>query len=150
MARRKGATSQRIKTQPVVYTDEQMVDALNTTKGLVYLAAEKLGCAPSTIYRRAQESETVGEKIRRERGRMVDLAEAKLWQQINDGNTTAILFFLKTQAKDRGYIERSEVVNIPADIQDILKENGVSYSEAVTQWHEMIRKAALEAKKPHD
>ena len=38
----------------------------------------------------------------------VDLAESKLIEAIKDGNLTAIIFFLKTQGKSRGYSERSE------------------------------------------
>jgi len=38
----------------------------------------------------------------------LDLAESKLMEAINAGNLTAIIFFLKTQGKKRGYVERSE------------------------------------------
>lgn len=38
----------------------------------------------------------------------LDLAESALKKQIVNGNTTAIIFYLKTQAKDRGYVERME------------------------------------------
>ena len=37
----------------------------------------------------------------------VDLAESKLIEAIKNGNLTAIIFFLKTQGKSRGYVERS-------------------------------------------
>lgn len=130
MAQRKNATpTKKPKFQPQKYSDEQMIDALHKTKGLVYLAAENIGCDPSTIFRRANVSEGVANAIKRARGRMVDLAEAKLWQLINDGNPTAILFFLKTQAKDRGYIERTEVVNIPAEVAKALSEANVKESD---------------------
>ena len=38
----------------------------------------------------------------------LDLAESKLMKAIDDGNITAIIFFLKTRGKSRGYSERSE------------------------------------------
>ncbi len=38
----------------------------------------------------------------------IDLAESKLIEAIKAGNLTAIIFFLKTQGKSRGYSERSE------------------------------------------
>ena len=39
---------------------------------------------------------------------MIDVTEGRLYQEINAGNITAIIFFLKTQAKHRGYVERQE------------------------------------------
>ena len=39
---------------------------------------------------------------------LIDDAESQLQKLIGDGNVVAILFYLKTRAKSRGYIERSE------------------------------------------
>ena len=39
----------------------------------------------------------------------LDYAESKLVENIGKGDTTAIIFTLKTKGKSRGYIERSEV-----------------------------------------
>jgi len=39
---------------------------------------------------------------------LIDDAESQLQKLIKDGNVVAILFYLKTRAKARGYIERSE------------------------------------------
>jgi len=91
------------------YTDEAMVKALTQTKGLVYLAADIVGCHYDTIYDRAKESEAVASAMRRARGKVVDVAESVLYQQLREGEAWAVCFFLKTQAKDRGYIERTEV-----------------------------------------
>ena len=38
-----------------------------------------------------------------------DFAESELMKLIKDGNVAATIFFLKTQGKARGYIERQEV-----------------------------------------
>jgi hypothetical protein len=41
------------------WTADQMIAALKETKGMVYLAAELLGCAPKTVYSYAQRFPTV-------------------------------------------------------------------------------------------
>lgn len=39
---------------------------------------------------------------------LLDFAESKLMEKVQDGDLTAIIFTLKTKGKDRGYVERSE------------------------------------------
>lgn len=94
--------------RPIVYSDEQIIEALKKTRGMVYLAAETLGCEADTIYRRAAKVKAVKEVITHQRGIVTDAAESKLFQAIMAGDSWAICFYLKTQGKDRGYIERQE------------------------------------------
>lgn len=48
-----------------------------------------------------------------------DLAEMKLIENIKKNDTTAIIFRLKTRAKDRGYIEQQNVNHSGAIDQDV-------------------------------
>ena len=91
------------------YTDEQILHAVGKTGGLVYLAAQALGCDPATIHHRAQKNPKIREAIETQRGRILDFAESKLLEAVNKGEAWAVCFLLKTQGKVRGYIERAEV-----------------------------------------
>ena len=39
---------------------------------------------------------------------MLDFAESKLIEHINNNDITSLIFFLKTKGKKRGYVERTE------------------------------------------
>jgi hypothetical protein len=39
----------------------------------------------------------------------LDFAESQLHKRIQNGDTTATIFFLKTKGKKRGYVERTEL-----------------------------------------
>ena len=90
------------------FTQVQVIDALKQTNGLQYLAARMLGCHEKTIERMAKRHPAIAEIIKQRRGERVDIAEGMLWKAVEKGEPWAIVFFLKTQAKGRGYSERVE------------------------------------------
>ena len=94
--------------QPL-FTDDQVAEALRSTGGIRSNAASLLKCSPSTIKRYIDRSEPLATIERGIVEQIVDLAESKLVDAINNGNLTAIMFYLKTKGKHRGYSERHEV-----------------------------------------
>ena len=91
------------------YKAKEVADALTRAKGFVSLAAKALGCDPTTIYRHIEKHESVRRAIHDAREAMKDFTELKLQSRINDGSDTAIIFYLKTQGQDRGYIEKQQM-----------------------------------------
>ncbi len=91
------------------YSEESIVSALREMKGMVYLAAERVGCCADTIYERAKTSPAITEAMRHERGRFVDSAEMKLINAVDACEPWAIQMALKCLGKNRGYVERQEV-----------------------------------------
>lgn len=93
------------------FTPKQVADTLNETRGMVFLAAKKLGCSDDTIYNYAKRHKAVSDALRQQRGQFVDMAELKLWNAVNEGEAWAVQFALRTLGKERGYVERSEVTH---------------------------------------
>lgn len=91
------------------FTAQQIIDAIRETKGMVYLAAERLGCDAKTIYNYRDRYASVRAEMEQQDGKVDDVAEMKLYQAIMAGESWAVQFRLRTKAKHRGYIERHEV-----------------------------------------
>lgn len=93
----------------VQYTATQIIAALQEGKGYVSKAASILGCTPMTVYNYRDRFLTVAEAWQSIRESRHDFVENALHKQIDEGNVTAIIFYLKTQAQQRGYIEKIQV-----------------------------------------
>lgn len=91
------------------FTAAEVIEAIKGSKGFVSTIANRLGCQRTYIYKLLEKYPTAKEALENEREGNKDFVEGKLMQQIDAGNITAIIFYLKTQGKDRGYIERQEV-----------------------------------------
>ena len=76
--------------------------------GNLSTAAKSLQVERATLYNWI-EQEGLNEAVQEGRNRRLDFAESMLDKGMKDGNMTAIIFYLKTQGKSRGYIERQEV-----------------------------------------
>ncbi len=80
---------------------------MRQTAGIKTAAAELLGCDRSTITRyinRHPKLQAIDAEIA---DSTVDLTEDKLLQAIEQGNLTAIIFYLKTKGKHRGYVQKA-------------------------------------------
>ena len=87
----------------------EAIEAIKKTKGVVSQAAKRLGISRMQLHRIINDRSTVKEALTDAREEMKDFAESQLYKGMNDGNPTLIIFYLKTQAKDRGYVERQEI-----------------------------------------
>jgi len=90
-------------------TAKRIIIALKETQGLLTLAARKAGVSYRTVNRYANELPSVREAVEEAKEAVTDLAEGKLYGKISDGDVTSIIFYLKTQGKKRGYIEKQEI-----------------------------------------
>jgi Bacterial regulatory protein, Fis family len=85
------------------YTQEDMMDALEHSRGLIAPAARYLGCKRDTIREYIKEYPEVArtKKDMEEVGK--DISENSLLDAAERGEAWAVCFHLKSKAKDRGY-----------------------------------------------
>ena len=88
---------------------EAVLEALEKSLGVVTTAVKSVGVARSTFYKWINEDEDFAKKVKDIDNITLDFAERQLHKQIQDGNTSATIFYLKTRGKKRGYIEKSEL-----------------------------------------
>lgn len=91
------------------YKVQEVIDALIEADGYVSKTASILLCSAKTVYNYSEKYPTIKAAWDNIRERRHDFVENALHKQIKEGNTTATIFYLKTQAKHRGYIERREL-----------------------------------------
>ncbi len=105
------------------FTPDQIIAALKAKRGMVHLAARALQCDAKTIYNAMKRHPEIQEARDEQRGQMIDAAESALHKLILEGNVSATIFFLKTQARDRGYVEKTEQagVNLNMTPRDLAK-----------------------------
>ena len=99
-----------------------MLAALEKSLGVVTTAANSVGITRKTHYDWLQKDKEYAAQVEALENMVLDFAESQLHKQINEGNTTATIFLLKTKGKKRGYVER----------QEIMHEGGVS--STLVEW----------------
>lgn len=62
-----------------------------------------------TFYETLKKDKEFKELIEDAKEALIDNAETMLQKKILESDTTALIFFLKTKGKDRGYTERNEI-----------------------------------------
>ena len=86
-----------------------MIKALEQSLGIVTTACKSVGIARQTHYTRMQDDPNYRQSVEELKNMSIDFAETQLFNQMKNGNVTAVIFYLKTQGKNRGYIERQEL-----------------------------------------
>lgn len=87
------------------YKSDEVKKAIEKSGGLMSTIAKRLNCEWHTAKRYVDQYE-LHEAIDAEREAMLDMTEQMLFKNIQNGDTTSIIFMLKTQGKKRGYIDR--------------------------------------------
>ena len=90
-------------------TAKKQIAAIVEAQGFVTRACDILGIGRTTFYTYLKRYPTAQQALEDTREKRHEWVESKLMKQIKDDNLTAIIFYLKTQGKHLGYVERQEV-----------------------------------------
>jgi len=107
------------KSDKIQLKKESLLKALHDNLCHISKSCEAANISRATFYAWQKEDDKFKEDCDAVADGLVDHVEHQLLQKINKGDTTAIIFFLKTKGKDRGYTEKQEF-EIVKPIEDIV------------------------------
>lgn len=139
------------------YTAQQMIDALEATRGMKTLTAKRLGCAYQTVQRYINKYPTVKQAYLDAHNMMGDAVELKLYEKAMSGDTTAMIFMLKTKFRERGYSEKYQIeVSFKTQAVDAIKNGDIDYQTFLDEFEdedlaqELFRQAGVPIEVDHD
>ena len=88
-----------------------MIEALEKSLGIVTTACKIVGISRVTHYQWMQDDEDYKKAVIGLEDVALDFAESKLHKQIDGGNTSATIFYLKTKGRKRGYVEGLDITS---------------------------------------
>ncbi len=102
-------TAQGRKSLKVQQTKKALIEAMQKNLGVVSAACQAVGVDRSTFYLYSKTDPEFAQSVKDVEEYALDFVESQAYKQIKEGNTSMIIFYLKTKGKRRGYIERQEV-----------------------------------------
>jgi transposase-like protein len=90
-------------------TPEALIEKIEQARGNISAVARAFGVTRRTIYKRIMRNATAQKALEDARETMLDEAESVLYTKALEGSTPELIFFLKTQGRRRGYVERQEI-----------------------------------------
>jgi len=84
----------------------KMVEALKKCHGIVTDAAKMIDIAPKSHYRWLKDDPKYKSECAEASEQAIDFVEGELYSLIAEHNPAAIIFYMKTKGRNRGYIEK--------------------------------------------
>ena len=106
---KKGKTTDKNSRNKGEHTPLAEVEvAIRSTGGFISQAAKVLGITRQSVWDRIERHPQLQEALKDVKETYLDLAESQLIRAMKLGERWAIKYYLNTQGKDRGYVERHE------------------------------------------
>lgn len=94
--------------------------AFAQSRGIIAPACRAIKLTRPTYYNWMDSDPSFAEEVEAIRQEQIDNVESALLTKIDEGDTTATIFYLKTKGRDRGYSERTELTG--KDGKDLIPE----------------------------
>lgn len=140
-ARSTKATSKKRATPetPSAAKKRRAVEIMRDTLCNITEVCNAVGIDRKTFYTWKEKDPDFAAKIAACYEHRLDVAEAKLQEKIGEGSETSLIFFLKTQGKARGYVEKTEsAVSVDANVT--AKISGLTDEELQKKLDEITKK----------
>ena len=127
--------TQRIDER-VAQEKADLLQALANTSGIVSSACKAANVSRMTYYRWYNEDPDFREKADDIKELQKDFAESLILKKMKEGDTTMIIFYAKTQMKDRGYTERKEITG--KDGEDLIKGKEIDITKLSDEERQLL------------
>jgi len=97
------------KSDKIRHTKANLINALESSMGVITTACKKVGIHRSTFYKYYNEDLEFKQQVDDIGNVALDFAESKMFEEIQNGNASLIKFYLERKGKKRGYVERQEI-----------------------------------------
>lgn len=114
----------------------EFLTILEKTGGMVASACRNANISRVTFYKWRNSDDEFAQKVDDIKELQKDAAEALILKKMKDGDTSMLIFYAKTQMKDRGYVERRELVG--RDGKDLIKQDEVDLSKLTPEQREAL------------
>lgn len=113
---------------------DRIAKTYKANAGNLSLTAEALGIDRSTLWEWRKKYPELEQMLNDYDESLGDLAESKLMMAINEGNLTAIIFYLKTKHKGRGYIEGQEIkATVSTAVKSMSQEEAAEFIRRIEE-----------------
>lgn len=112
---------------------KKLLIGLELSFGNISEATKYANCARGSFYNHYNSDAEFAQAANDISESLIDFAESKLLQNVNLGDNTAIIFFLKSKGKSRGYVERHEVAQTDKSGNDVMDISKLS-KEQLNAW----------------
>lgn len=105
--------------KPNQFKAEDFISVITGTGGSISEIARRVGCDWHTAKKYIETMSTIKQAYEAEKESILDRAETKLVEAVDDGDLSAIKYLLSTKGKHRGYTERREVTGAEGEAINI-------------------------------
>lgn len=141
----KKATNSNTIEKRITKQKKQFLEILGQNAGIVSASCRAANISRFTFYKWYNEDPEFAEKADDIKEMQKDLCEAMIIKKMKDGDPTMLIFYAKTQMKDRGYSERIETTG--KNGEPLIPQQEIDISKLTVEEKQALLRVAEQANK---